>query len=155
MSHSHRDDQDLVDAGIQDTVTASVTPAQPALTNSEAARRAAERRNAEGADVATTEHQFTGDLPEPSRGDEDNGGARRNDDDIADEAAAVIARSSPALRGPPPPIALQHEDDTTWAAPPRIEAHGAAFHHADTRWTAAREEPDRTFATKDESRWAK
>jgi hypothetical protein len=153
MSRAHRDDQELVGAGAHDATSAGATTAQPAVSNSEAARRAKERRDAE-AEQASTEHQFTGDLPEPSRGDEDDGAPRTTDGDRSGDEAALARAASAALRGPPPPIAAHH-DGTSWAASTRMDALASFGDHADARWVAPPSRNAAMLAAKDTPRWTR
>lgn len=125
MSHSHRDEHDLAEPVVEEPAPVVVVVPAPVTSNSEAERRAAERRKAEGLAEQTTEHQFTGDLPEPSRGGTDVetrlfGG---DGDEDGDESSRPSAASR---RGPPPPRMLQVEDEGSWAAPPALEALGAS-----------------------------
>ena len=137
MSRSHRDENDLAEPAIEEPAPVVVTPPAPAVTNTEAERRAAERRKAEGVAEQITQHEFTGDLPEPDRGGTDietrlifdDGG-----DDDDDERARAAAASR---RGPPAPRALHTDDEGSWAAPATLDAlGGSALALDDASWVA-------------------
>lgn len=138
MSHSHRDEPDLAEPVVEEPPPVVVTPPAPAVSNSEAERRAAQQRKAEGVHEQMTEHQFTGDLPDPSRGGTDTETRLI----FQDETEAVDGVSSkPAAasrRGPPAPRALHAEDEGSWAAPPTLDALGGGALAGDTeRWIAS------------------
>lgn len=137
MSHSHRDEHELTEPVVEEPPPVVVTPPAPAVSNSEAERRAAQQRQAEGVPEQRTEHQFTGDLPDPSRGGTDvetrlifQDGGEAEDDGITNPAGT-------ARRGPPAPRALHAEDEGSWAAPPHLDALGAGVLAGDTEtWIA-------------------
>ena len=141
MSHSHRDEQDLAEHVEPDPEPVVVTPPAQAVANTEAERRAAERRKVEGVPEQTTEHQFTGDLPEPTRGGtEIETRLRFGDDD--DEADTRAAKSAASRRGPPAPRARHVEDDVSWVAPGRLDALGTgALAVATGSWLAPTSHP--------------
>lgn len=117
MSHTHRDDQQLVEPGsTEPEPVAPVAPPQ-AVTNSEATRRAEERRRAEGITDLPATRAFSEDLPRPGRGGGDTEvrvivGVGDTDDETTRADAFVTVR-----RGPPPPRFGQHEAAGTWASP--------------------------------------
>ncbi len=123
MSHSHRDDQSLADPVTTDTASASVTSPFSAVSNTDAARRAAERRKHERPPQQAIDHQFTGDLPEPSRGGTDTETHLRLTG--TDEAAEPGPRDAAASRrGPPPPRAPHIDDESSWLAAPDLGGAG-------------------------------
>jgi hypothetical protein len=124
MSRAHRDDNELVDLDIIE-VDPIIAPAPlPAVSNTDAARRAEEKRKAEGLPEQSTQHQFTGDLPEPTRGGTDTETRIVFGDAEADDDANAAKQPGAARRGPPPPRARLYADDATWAAPPLLDAVG-------------------------------
>lgn len=132
MSHSHRDENQLTDVEPVEAEPVVVPPPQPVVANSDAERKAQERRKLEGVGEQTMQHQFTGDLPEPERGGTDTetrlvfgDGGGDDEDDTASKAAA-------ARRGPPAPRFAQAEADVSWAAPAMV--HGVTLPPAHTAW---------------------
>lgn len=122
MSHSHRDDHQLVDAEPVEPEPIIVPPPAPVLTNTEAERRAAERRKTEGIAESVLQHQFTGDIPEPSRGGTDTE-TRLVLTEGADDSAASADRAAPATRrGPPPPRFAHVDAEVSWVAPDGLDA---------------------------------
>jgi hypothetical protein len=117
MSHSHRDDLQLVSPEPVEPEPVEVPPPAPVVANADAERRAQEKRKLEGIGEQTTQHQFTGDLPDPDRGGTEietrlvGGGSEEDDDD------ARFTKSSSARRGPPPPRFEELEAIGSWAAP--------------------------------------
>jgi hypothetical protein len=139
MSHSHRDDQSLAEPVAADTAPASITSPLSAVSNTDAARRAAERRKLERPAQQAIDHQFTGDLPEPSRGGTDTETHLRLTGD--DEAAAPDPHDAAASRrGPPAPRAPHIDDESSWLAPPDFGVTGMTGPAAAESW-ASRAEP--------------
>ncbi len=121
MSHAHRDENQLLEPEVAEPAAVVPVVPAPSVANSEAARRAEERRKADGSLAQTAAHQFTGDLPEPDRG----GGTEielritrggEDDDDNVDAGSPVLRH-----RGPPPPRFVQYQDDASWAAPSLLQ----------------------------------
>lgn len=124
MSHDHRDEQDLVTPVAEPPEPLVVVPVAPVVANSEAERRAAERRKAEGAVEQTTQHQFTGDLPEPDRGGTDTETHLRFIDGSDDDEVALATPPARSPYGPPSPRALHVEEEDSWVAAPTLDALG-------------------------------
>jgi hypothetical protein len=124
MSHAHRDDHELADLDVVEPEPIIALVPVPAVSNTDAARRAEEKRKADGLPEQSTQHQFTGDLPEPARGGTDTETRIVFGDGEADNDATATKHPGAARRGPPPPRAQHHADDATWAAPPLLAAVG-------------------------------
>ena len=140
MSHSHRDENDLAEPVVEEVAPVVVTPPAPALTNTEAERRAEERRKAEGVAEQTTQHQFTGDLPEPDRGGTDIETRLIFDNEGGDDDAEHARAAAAARRGPPAPRALHADDEGSWAAPATLDAlGGGALALGDASWLGRRD----------------
>jgi hypothetical protein len=121
MSHDHRDEHQLVDPVVAEPEPDVVAPPVPVVSNSEAEKRAAERRKAEGVPEQTTQHQFTGDLPEATRGGTDIETRIRLGDDGDDDDARRGLPAGTARRGPPAPRAFHAENEDSWIAPPTLD----------------------------------
>jgi hypothetical protein len=116
MSHSHRDDLELVGSAPAEAEPVEVAPPAPVVTNEEAERRAQEKRKLEGIGEQITQHEFSGDLPDPGSGTDVEtrvvaGIANEEHDDVAHGSKASSAR-----RGPPPPRFAEPGAATSWAA---------------------------------------
>lgn len=133
MSHSHRDENQLTDVEPVEVEPVVVPPPQPAVANSEAERKAQEKRKLEGVGEQMMQHQFTGDLPEPDRGGTDTETRLVFGDGGADDDDATASKAAAARRGPPAPRFEQVEGEVSWAAPPA--AYGAMLPAAHTAWT--------------------
>jgi hypothetical protein len=136
MSHDHRDDHQLVDLDVVDVEPVVPVVPAPVVTNNEAERRAKARRQAEGSSEQTTEHQFTGDLPEPDRGGTDTETRVVFSDDDAGNDEMLANPAGAARRGPPPPRAQQLADETSWAAPASLDALGGSTPSDSASWLA-------------------
>jgi hypothetical protein len=136
LSHSHRDENELVGPSAEPAEPVVAPPPPVVVTNTEAERRAEERRKAEGVPEQTTQHQFTGDLPEPDRGGtETETDVVFGDGDDDDDGTPGKPGASPR-RGPPAPRATYVEDQS-WAAPARLDVLGTTALSVDaSAWRA-------------------
>lgn len=132
MSHSHRDENELTDVEPVDAEPVIVPPPQPVVANSEAERKAQERRKLEGVGEQTLQHEFTGDLPEPDRGGTDTETRLVFGDGAADDDDATASKAAAARRGPPAPRFAQVEAAVSWAAPAVL--YGVMLPPAHTGW---------------------
>lgn len=136
MSHSHRDENQLTDVEPVDVEPVVVPPPQPLVANSDAERKAQERRKLEGVGEQTMQHQFTGDLPEPERGGTETETRLVFGEGGNDEDEPSASKSAAARRGPPAPRFTQAEAEVSWAAPAVL--YGVTLPPAQTAWTRDR-----------------
>jgi hypothetical protein len=136
MSHDHRDEHELADVDVvEPEPIVPVVPVAP-VANSEAERRAEARRKAEGVAEQSTQHQFTGDLPEPDRGGTDTEQRIVFAGDGDSDDATVTNPAGATRRGPPPPRTQQFADEGSWAAPATLDALGASAVSDTPTWLA-------------------
>lgn len=121
MSHSHRDDLELVGPEPAEAEPLEVAPPAPVVANAEAERRAQEKRKLEGIGEQITQHEFSGDLPNPGGGTDVETPFVAGITDEDSDDAPLGSKASSARRGPPPPRFAEPDAATSWAAP-RIEA---------------------------------
>jgi hypothetical protein len=154
MSHEHRDEHQLADLDVVEPEPVVMPAPVQAVANTDAARRAEEKRKAEGVPEQTTQHQFTGDLPEPSRGGTDIETRIVFGDGAWTDDAALAKQPGTARRGPPPPRAQQHADEGSWAAPPLLDAVGPSTGH-ESRWTSPATDASARFGRGHDASWTR